>query len=268
MPGRRATPASVPRCPPFIGSAVKRTLAEIVRPMTEEAWHLPSSVGVILYSLSYGHDRKLRCLAHAVCHEVGRLVAPALFTRYMTVLSEYIEGRHSIAVLYESQSVLGAEAKYLEKDSPVERGVRVLTEPVAAVRALAAALTPIYEPEHRRGVVTSAMGSLRHFLQVATRDGRLAHTTPVPTEQLLLRLVHEVFGNPFRPLTLDPRWRTQTVVALAAGIYEQRAFDRMPILADALEEAGCDNAEVLNHCRGDDPHVRGSWVVDLILAKE
>ena len=62
--------------------------------------------------------------------------------------------------------------------------------------------------------------------------------------------------------------RTETVFALATGIYTERAFDRMPILADALEDAGCDNADILEHCRGDGPHVRGCWVVDLILEKE
>jgi hypothetical protein len=77
-----------------------------------------------------------------------------------------------------------------------------------------------------------------------------------------------VFGNPFRPVAFDPAWLTETVHSLATGIYAERAFDRMPILADALEEAGCDNADVLNHCRGDGPHVRGCWVVDLLLGKE
>jgi hypothetical protein len=81
-------------------------------------------------------------------------------------------------------------------------------------------------------------------------------------------LIRDIFGNPFRPVTLDPRWQSETVVSLATGIYSDRAFDRMPILADALEDAGCDNPDVLNHCRGDGPHVRGCWVVDLVLGKE
>jgi hypothetical protein len=63
-------------------------------------------------------------------------------------------------------------------------------------------------------------------------------------------------------------WATSTVVSLAEGIYTDRAFDRMPILADALQDAGCDRAEVLGHCRGPGPHVRGCWVVDLVLGKE
>ena len=77
-----------------------------------------------------------------------------------------------------------------------------------------------------------------------------------------------VFGNPFRPVAVDPAWLTPAVVALARGIYEERAFDRMPILADALQDAGCDNDDILNHCRDDGPHVRGCWVVDLVLGKE
>jgi hypothetical protein len=58
------------------------------------------------------------------------------------------------------------------------------------------------------------------------------------------------------------------VTALAKAIYGERAFDRLPILADALEEAGCTNAELLGHCRQPGVHVRGCWVVDLVLGKE
>jgi hypothetical protein len=82
------------------------------------------------------------------------------------------------------------------------------------------------------------------------------------------RLLRDVFGNPFRPVALDPRWRTPTAIALARAIYEGRAFDRLPILADALQEAGCEEADVLGHCRSDGPHVRGCWVADLVLGKE
>jgi hypothetical protein len=80
-------------------------------------------------------------------------------------------------------------------------------------------------------------------------------------------LLRDIFGNPFRPATLDPAWRTPTVVALAGQMYESRDFTAMPILADALQDAGCDNEDVLDHCRGPGPHVRGCWVVDLVLGK-
>jgi hypothetical protein len=74
-----------------------------------------------------------------------------------------------------------------------------------------------------------------------------------------------LFGNPFRAASAAPGWLTPTVRALASGIYDERAFDQLPILADALQDAGCDNPDVLDHCRGAVPHVRGCWVVDLLL---
>jgi hypothetical protein len=74
--------------------------------------------------------------------------------------------------------------------------------------------------------------------------------------------------NPFRRSTVDPTWLTATVVSLAQAIYAELAFDRLPILADALEDAGCDNADILQHCRLPGEHVRGCWAVDLVLGKK
>jgi hypothetical protein len=82
-----------------------------------------------------------------------------------------------------------------------------------------------------------------------------------------LPLLRDVFGNPFRPVNLDPPWLTSTVLALATGMYASRDFSAMPILADALQDAGCEDGQVLAHCRGPGPHARGCWVVDLVLGK-
>jgi hypothetical protein len=85
----------------------------------------------------------------------------------------------------------------------------------------------------------------------------------------LSALLRDIVGpRPFRPIIIDPRWRTSTVVDLARTICDQKAFDRMPILADALLDAGCDNEEIITHCCHSTEHVRGCWVVDLLLAKE
>ena len=81
-------------------------------------------------------------------------------------------------------------------------------------------------------------------------------------------IIRDIFGNPFRPVTLDPDWRTTTAMQIARGMYDSRDFAAMPILADALQDAGCDNADILDHCRGSGPHVRGCWVADLVLGKE
>jgi hypothetical protein len=75
-------------------------------------------------------------------------------------------------------------------------------------------------------------------------------------------LVREVFGNPFRVNTFDSNWRTETVQALCRGIVAERAFDRLPILADALEEAGCDDVALFTHLRGSHQHVLGCWALD------
>jgi hypothetical protein len=83
----------------------------------------------------------------------------------------------------------------------------------------------------------------------------------------LCRLLRDVIGNLFRPVALDPSWLKPNAVKLAQAIYDKRAFDRLPKLGDALEKAGCDDAEVLAHCRQPGQHERGCWVVDLILGK-
>jgi hypothetical protein len=76
---------------------------------------------------------------------------------------------------------------------------------------------------------------------------------------------------PFKLFAVDTSWLTWSdaiVVKLARGIYDDRAFDRLPILADALEEAGCTDQAILDHLRGPGPHTRGCWAVDLLLSRE
>lgn len=80
--------------------------------------------------------------------------------------------------------------------------------------------------------------------------------------------LREIVGNAFRLVAIDQQWLTPNVVALANAIYDEQRFSDCPILADALEQAGCDDADIQSHCRGKGPHVRGCWVVDLILGKQ
>lgn len=90
-------------------------------------------------------------------------------------------------------------------------------------------------------------------------------TTAVP---YLCNVVRCIFGNPFRLPSLGPAGRTPTVVALATAIYADRSFDDLPVLADALEEAGSTDAILLQHLRGGGPHVRGGFALDLVLGRE
>jgi hypothetical protein len=117
------------------------------------------------------------------------------------------------------------------------------------------------------GYVTSAIDlikidpdALRHF--------------PLPLDDLVKRtvlLLRDIFGPlPFRPMTIAPdvlAWNDGTVRRIAEGIYEEPAFDRLSVLADALRDASCDAEELLTHCRSEGPHVKGCWAVDLILGR-
>jgi hypothetical protein len=83
-------------------------------------------------------------------------------------------------------------------------------------------------------------------------------------------LLHDIFGNPFRPVSLNPAWLTWhdgLIVSMARQMYESRDFTDLPVLADALEDAGCTSQDILGHCRSGGEHVRGCWVVDLVLGK-
>jgi hypothetical protein len=95
------------------------------------------------------------------------------------------------------------------------------------------------------------------------------NTTWDDLSRRLCDLIRDLF-NPLQPVTLDPTWLTWhagTIPNLARTIYAEQAFDRLPILGDALEDAGCSEAHLLDHCRNGGEHVRGCWVIDLLLGK-
>ena len=92
--------------------------------------------------------------------------------------------------------------------------------------------------------------------------------TETEIRRAIANLLRDIFGNPLRPITFDDSWLTPNVLSLTRQMYDSSDFSAMPILADALQDAGCTNDHVLNHCRGDGPHIRGCWVVDSVLTKE
>jgi hypothetical protein len=119
---------------------------------------------------------------------------------------------------------------------------------------------PVEEPSERlaglHANISEALESLCTLWRVPSQERlRQAH------------ILREILGNPFRSVAFDA-WRSSTAVAVAKQMYDSRDFGAMPILADALQDAGCDNNEVLNHCRDKHAveHFRGCWVVDGVLA--
>ena len=103
-----------------------------------------------------------------------------------------------------------------------------------------------------------------YVARVTWRAARAAVAAETAAQASLLR---DIFGNPFRPADAEP-WPRPDVSYLAEIIYDRRAFDRLPELVEALEDAGCTDAGLLGHLRGPGPHVRGCWALDLILAKK
>jgi hypothetical protein len=97
------------------------------------------------------------------------------------------------------------------------------------------------------------------------------HPTFQAAEKAQATIVRDIFPNPFRPVTLSPdllKWNNSLLARLAQPIYDCWAFERLPILADALEEAGCTDPEILGHCRQSGEHVRGCWLIDILLGKQ
>jgi hypothetical protein len=113
-------------------------------------------------------------------------------------------------------------------------------------------------------------GQRSHWITGSARDaaGYAIRTFGRPETKARADLLRCVFGNLSCSVTLSQKWLTTLATKLANAIYDDHAFDRLPILADALEDAGCTDADILNHYRQPGPHARGCWVVDLLLGKE
>jgi hypothetical protein len=92
--------------------------------------------------------------------------------------------------------------------------------------------------------------------------------TEAEIRRAIANLLRDIFGNPFRPVTIDPAWRTPVVTAIAHTVYDERRVSDLPVLADALEDAGCSGSDLLAHLRGPGPHVRGCWALDKLLGRE
>lgn len=91
-------------------------------------------------------------------------------------------------------------------------------------------------------------------------------TGPVRTQ--LCRWLQDVAGNPSHPVQFQPEWRTPDAVAIASEMYLRRDFGALPVLAEVLQEAGCEDPLPIRHCRKRGEHIRGCWVIDLVLSKE
>ena len=215
--------------------------------MTEAEWlACDDPAPLIGYLRPEADTRRLRLLACGCCRQVWATLGDARLRKAVRKLEAFADGPSDPRLLRDAYNT--ANAVYHETYAG-QGG------PSAAACTVLCATYP------------DPFGSLFGNLDAALHEAR--EMTPDSIKRLEVDLVRDIFGNPFRPVAFAPEWRTDTAVSISRGMYESRDFSAMPILADALQDAGCDSADVLDHCR--DPsgvHVRGCWVVDLVLGKE
>lgn len=233
--------------------------------MTEDEWMASENPQVMLDFLcgNKTSERKLRLVAVACYRRILHLVADQRSVDAVLIAERSIEGTASKEEIRNA-----ARAARQAYDEGVLRndGIHHTNEALGAtylfIEAQEAVRCAAVYATYAAG--DDAVGSV-----TGCPDAYHLQTSGQTKEQLhQVSLIRDIIGNPFRRVSVDSSWLTTTVVALGQSIYEDGAFDRFPVLADALEEAGCTNADVLGHCRASGPHVRGCWAVDLLLGKE
>jgi hypothetical protein len=218
--------------------------------MRDEEWGTTTDVDLMLRTLSQsfrGSERKLRLFGCACVRQVLPLaeLLPEQTRAALAEVEQYADGGTTKAAMKRVRERL-ARARASTPSNPrttaddfVCFAVERVSQPNSYLRAVPHSATLL-------------VGGFWDGLVYAPPQADLARC---------------IFGNPFRPVDVDPAWRTSTVATIARQMYDSRDFSPMPILADALQDAGCDSADVLEHCRGPGPHVCGCWVVDLVLGK-
>jgi hypothetical protein len=219
-------------------------------------------------------DRKLRLFAVACCRLVLHLLHDKQNGTALEVAEAYADDQASRDELV---AVYSAAAAFANAPPPVVRYCSAAEEAIQhAFSAISyATATETAYPDQEFGEVDhyNALDNTRRSAdQVARAVAWAGRARPdrIAMQAIECNVLRDIFGNPFRLASVTPAWRTwnaRTVIQLAELIYAERAFAHLPILADALEEAGCTDAAILDHCRGGGEHVRGCWVVDLLLGK-
>ena len=251
--------------------------------MTEAEWLACTDPREMLRFLGEdASDRKRRLFAVECCKHIWHLLRGATMRQVVEAAELFAEGAIRIRRLRRvNRTAWDSEIFRAPGDTEWDEIITDLAETAAASTSEEGgeyALNVVRWVLQARGVeagkgVFFRPGVWSDHGDWESRVGGLARADPAVAAAMAdesaaqAALVRDIFGNPFRPVTLDPSWQTPNVLALAETIYEERAFERLPILADALMDAGCDDEEALSHCRSSGPHVRGCWLVDLLLGK-
>jgi hypothetical protein len=239
--------------------------------MDENVWLTTNDWVGLWHSIPWGEesDRKRRLIATAVCRHLSDQLSDSKFLQFLeiseSVVDRPINDRKEWDAACDSLE-MGSSSLIL--NAAVEQAIWTLRSDDHKVgRAIEAAADVFgYIAAIREGVIPahtslrSAEASWTHPVFVNGRDNEGG--------EVISRIIREVVINPFRPITFSSSWLTSSVDSIAKNMYGTRVFTGMPILADALQEAGCEDKEILIHCRNSSAnHIRGCWVLDLLLNK-
>ena len=229
--------------------------------MTEAEWLACEAPRPMLEFLrGKASDRKLRLFACACCRRIWHLLKDERARRAVEIAERFADGlagddERSNARKLAQQAAQGRGVTTAPTAPKCERRAASAAYYATACQAMEAAYNA---PDLVVEVLVWQAGGY------ANCDSRHIRREEEGPQAQLLR---DLLGNPFRLVRFEPGWRTGNVIDLARTIYKEHAFERLPILADALMDAGCDSADILSHCRSSGPHVRGCWVIDLLLGK-
>jgi hypothetical protein len=223
--------------------------------MTEAEWlSSPSPYFMMAFLQGKASDRKVQLMAVACCRRLQDRFWDKCLDEAVRLAEEFADQRIRQATLTRVGNKverLPVPARNLQRYWMKEAVLWTTRTELWGERIIEAAMRAVADfPPKSKSVI-----------QRRQRAERIAQAA-------LLRCI---VGNPFQPPpTIDPTWllwHDGAAVHMAQAIYDGRRFQDLPVLADALEEAGCTNSEILGHCRGPGEHARGCWVVDLILGK-
>ncbi len=221
-----------------------------------DMWELPDepSLASAQNVRSIVSDRKLILFAAACCRHIWPLLDDQRCRGAVEIAERFADGRADVKELYAAR-----------------------TPTIAAEREVGPAARAAYYTANARPADTvwhvhtaAAEAETRVATRAVTRDWDTAWNAAYSVAlQAQTDLLRDVMGNPFQRIAVNPAWITWasgTVQRIARRIYDDHRFDELPVLADALEDAGCDDEQLLTHCRSGETHVRGCWAVDLLLS--
>jgi hypothetical protein len=234
-----------------------------------EWWGSDDPVPMLVCVRNAATTRKLRLFACACCRQAWNPFVQPIAVAAVEVIEAVADGHLSASVLARVHAVMTRQAEIASHstgrgmypygyDSHICRCAAMAALPTVADAARLAALAAAYAAND-----SSAWTNYSGYASSSQKEHEFGAERAEQAE-----LARDNFGNPFRPVEFDPAWLTPDVLAMAKVMYASRDFSAMPILADALQDAGCDEDDVLIHCREDSAiHARGCWVVDLLLGK-